>query len=211
MSQKKELLLAIMQKQPVIPVLLIERLDDAIPLARALVRGGVKVLEVTLRTPIALECIKAIADAVPEAITGAGTVLDAGQFEDAEEAGAQFIVSPGVTDPLLQQADVSKIPFLPGAMTPCEIMTGHEKGYDIFKFFPAEQAGGIEYLKALSAPFSGVTFCPTGGINIAKAIRWLTLSNVICVGGSWLAPKEFVQTGQWDVITTLAHESSRLR
>lgn len=211
MSQKKAHLLPILERQPVIPVLLVEQLSDAIPLARALVRGGLKVMEVTLRTSVALECIKTIADTVSEAIIGAGTVLDTAQFEAAEKAGAQFIVSPGLTGQLIDKAEASKIPLLPGATTPSEIMAAHEKGYDILKFFPAEQAGGTDYLKALASPFADITFCPTGGINSSTAAQWLALANVICVGGSWLAPKKLTQAEHWDAITALAIEAAQLQ
>jgi 2-dehydro-3-deoxyphosphogluconate aldolase/(4S)-4-hydroxy-2-oxoglutarate aldolase len=211
MSQKKAHLLPILRGQPVIPVLLVEKLDDAAPLARALVRGGIKAVEVTLRTPAALDCIRAIADTVPEVTVGAGTVLDATQFEAAEKAGAQFIVSPGLTAQLIEKADASRVPLLPGAITPGEIMAAREKGYDILKFFPAEQAGGMDYVKALASPFAGVTFCPTGGISLSTAARWLALPNVICVGGSWLAPRKLIQAGQWDAITALATETSQLQ
>lgn len=210
MSQKKAHLLPILQGQPVIPVLLIERVGDAVPLAQALVRGGIKAVEVTLRTPAALDCIKAIADKVPEATVGAGTILNSAQFEAAEKAGAQFIVSPGLTGQLIEKAASSNIPLLPGAVTPGEIMAAREKGYDILKFFPAEQAGGIDYLQALASPFAGVTFCPTGGIKLSTAAQWLALPNVICIGGSWLAPKKLIQAEHWNAITALAAEASQL-
>lgn len=211
MSQKQAQLTPILQAQPVIPVLLIERADAAVPLARALVRGGLKAVEVTLRTPAALECIKAIASQVPEGIVGAGTVLDADQFEAAEKAGARFIVSPGLTDQLAHKAEKSSIPLLPGAVTPGEIMKAREKGYHILKFFPAQQASGANYVKALASPFADITFCPTGGISVSTAAQWLALSNVACVGGSWLAPEKLMQAEQWAAITALAIEASQLR
>ncbi|RCL01065.1 MAG: 2-dehydro-3-deoxyphosphogluconate aldolase [Candidatus Tokpelaia sp. JSC188] len=210
MKQKKAHLLSILQNQPVIPVLLIEQLQDAIPVTQALVRGGIKAVEVTLRTSVALDCIRAISESVSEAIVGAGTVLDSKQFEAAERAGARFIVSPGLSTQLIEKAEFSAVPFLPGVITASEIMTACEKGYDILKFFPAEQIGGIAYLQALAAPFSETKFCPTGGISLLKARKWLSLSNVICVGGSWLAPKKLVQEQQWNAITALAIEALQL-
>ncbi|RCL02282.1 MAG: 2-dehydro-3-deoxyphosphogluconate aldolase / (4S)-4-hydroxy-2-oxoglutarate aldolase [Candidatus Tokpelaia sp. JSC189] len=210
MSQKKAHLLSILQGQPVIPVLLIERVDDAVPITQALLRGGIKAVEITLRTLAALDCIKAIANKMPEVTVGAGTVLDNTQFEAAEKAGAQFIVSPGLNSQLIEKAASSDIPLLPGAITPSEIMTAREKGYDILKFFPAEQAGGTVYLQALVSPFAGVMFCPTGGISLPTAAQWLTLPNVICVGGSWLAPKKLVERQDWDAITALATQASQL-
>lgn len=210
MSQKKAHLLPILQQQPVMPVLLIERRQDAVPLAQALVRGGIRSLEVTLRTEAALDCITSIAQQVPEAIVGAGTVLDAAQFAAAEKAGAQFVVSPGLTPQLVEKAAGSAVPLLPGAVTPGEIMAAREQGYDILKFFPAEQAGGVDYVKALASPLAGVTFCPTGGINLANAPHWLSLPNVICVGGSWLAPQKLIQAGRWDDICALAAGAAQL-
>jgi 2-dehydro-3-deoxyphosphogluconate aldolase / (4S)-4-hydroxy-2-oxoglutarate aldolase len=172
---------------PVIPVLVIERLDDAVPIAEALVAGGLPVLEVTLRTPVALDAIKAM-KRVSGAIVGAGTVLDPGQLRAALDAGAGFIVSPGLTDRLGAAAAAAGIPFLPGISTTADVMRARDHGFSRLKFFPAEAAGGLPVLKALSAVFGEMRFCPTGGITQETAPRWLALPAVACVGGSWLAP-----------------------
>ncbi|MDP3899440.1 MAG: bifunctional 4-hydroxy-2-oxoglutarate aldolase/2-dehydro-3-deoxy-phosphogluconate aldolase, partial [Mesorhizobium sp.] len=163
MAQKTDLLRPVLTGQPVIPVIRISRLADAVPLARALARGGLPAIEITLRTPVALDAIRLVADEVPEAITGAGTILNARNFHAAVEAGARFIVSPGTTQELLDVAHGSDVPMLPGAVTASEIMAALEEGYSVLKFFPAEQAGGAQYLKSLSSPLAGVSFCPTGG------------------------------------------------
>jgi 2-dehydro-3-deoxyphosphogluconate aldolase / (4S)-4-hydroxy-2-oxoglutarate aldolase len=210
MSQKTEELLPILKGQPVIPVLLIKDAAHAVPLARALAAGGLPAIEITLRTPAALEAIRAVADQVPEAIVGAGTILNARQFDEAAKAGSRFIVSPGVTPQLLEAADASPVPLLPGAITPGEIMSLRERGYSMLKFFPAEQAGGAAFLKSLSSPLAGTSFCPTGGVSAANARSYLDLPNVVCVGGSWVAPEELVQSGQWDAITKLAAEAAGL-
>jgi len=210
MSQKIDLLMPIMQQQPVIPVLVIDDVDHALPLARALVEGGLKVLEVTLRTAAALETIAIIARHIPQAVVGAGTVLNARDYDAASQAGAKFIVSPGLTMSLCNHAKTSPIPLLPGAITPGEMMKALENGYSCLKFFPAEQAGGSGFVKALASPFSTIRFCPTGGISAQNAPDWLQLSNVICVGGSWLAPKALVQAGDWDAITHLADTAAQL-
>ena len=178
---------ALMRVGPVIAVLTIERADDAVPLARALAAGGVKVLEVTLRTSEALAAIAAIAREVPEAIVGAGTVLTPRDLERAEQAGARFAVSPGLTEPLIEAAADSALPFLPGVATASELMRGLDAGLEHFKFFPAEAAGGAAVLKALQGPFAQCRFCPTGGITEATAPDWLALEAVLCVGGSWVA------------------------
>lgn len=209
-GQKTAPLLEIMEAQPVIPVLKIERLEDAVPLARALARGGLPAIEITLRTPAALDAIRAAAAEVPEAVVGAGTILNAAQFAQAEAAGARFIVSPGLTRELAARAATSEVPLLPGAVTASEIMAAAELGYSVLKFFPAEQAGGAGYLKALSSPLAGIRFCPTGGIGAGNAGHYLGLPNVICVGGSWVAPEDAVAAGRWDEIEQLAREASRL-
>lgn len=211
MSNKTEKLLALLDGQPVIPVLRIARAADAVPLARALARGGLKAIEITLRTDEALEAIRRVAGEVEEAVVGAGTILDARQFADAEKAGALFIVSPGITPGLLDAARDSVVPLLPGAITPGEIMAAREAGLDFLKFFPAEQAGGIAFLKALASPFAGMKFCPTGGVSEKNAGDYLGLPNVICVGGSWVAPEAMVEAGRWDDIEGLARKASRLR
>jgi len=210
-AQKTEPLIAIMEAQPVIPVLKIARVEDAVPLARALVAGGLNAIEITLRTPAALDAVRAVAAEVPEAVVGAGTILDAAQFAAAEEAGARFIVSPGFTPALARAAATSRTPLLPGAITPGEIMAAAEAGYSILKFFPAGQAGGAPFLKALASPFAGVRFCPTGGIDAQNAPAYLALENVACVGGSWVAPDALVAAGNWDEIARLSTEAAALR
>ena len=210
-AQKTGPLLDIMEAQPVIPVLRIARVEDAAPLARALARGGLPAIEITLRTPAALDAIRAVAAEVPEAIVGAGTILDARQFEEATAAGTRFVVSPGFTPGLAGAAAASGTPLLPGAITPGEIMAAREAGYSLMKFFPAEQAGGIAFLKALASPFAGIRFCPTGGIGAANAADYLALENVVCVGGSWVAPDALVAAGKWDEIAALAQEAASLK
>jgi 2-dehydro-3-deoxyphosphogluconate aldolase/(4S)-4-hydroxy-2-oxoglutarate aldolase len=179
---------AIMRTAPVIPVLVIDRVEDARPIAEALVAGGLPVLEVTLRTPCALDAIAAM-KAVPGAIVGAGTVLNPAEFDAALGVGAEFIVSPGLTERLGTAAKAAGVPFLPGTANASDIMLGLDLGFDRFKFFPAEAAGGIAALKAIAAPFGAVRFCPTGGITPATAGNWLALEAVLCVGGSWLVPR----------------------
>lgn len=210
MGDKTQALISILKLQPVVPVLVIKDLAHAVPLARALVAGGLKAIEITLRTPVALEAIRAVADEVDGAVPGAGTVLNARQYHQAVEAGSQFIVSPGTTQELLDVARKSPVPMLPGAATPSEVMALREEGYEVLKFFPAEQAGGAAYLKSLSSPLAGTLFCPTGGITPDNARDYLTLPNVVCVGGSWVAPGALVEAGDWDGITDLAREASRL-
>lgn len=210
-GQKIEPLLAIAAAQPVIPVLKIARAGDAVPLARALAKGGLPAIEITLRTPAALDAIRAVAREVPEAVVGAGTILDARRFGEAAAAGARFIVSPGFTPQLAAAAADSEVPLLPGAITPGEIMAAAEAGYSFLKFFPAEQAGGAAFLKALASPFAGIRFCPTGGIGAANAGDYLSLENVVCVGGSWIAPDALVAQGRWDEIAALARDAAALR
>jgi 2-dehydro-3-deoxyphosphogluconate aldolase/(4S)-4-hydroxy-2-oxoglutarate aldolase len=210
MAQKTDKLLPILEGQPVIPVLKIDRLADAVPLARALAAGGLPAIEITLRTPDAIDAIRLVADEVPEALVGAGTILSARNFDEAVDAGARFIVSPGTTQELLDCARASDVPFLPGGITPSEIMSLKEEGYSILKFFPAEQAGGAAFLKSLAAPLAGIRFCPTGGISLANAHDYLGLSNVVCVGGSWVAPDGLLKAGDWDGITALARQAVRL-
>ncbi|PYE87741.1 2-dehydro-3-deoxy-phosphogluconate aldolase [Phyllobacterium leguminum] len=210
MAQKTDLLLPIMKGQPVIPVLLIDKVTDAVPLARALAAGGLPAIEITLRTAAALDAIRAVASDVPEAIVGAGTILNARQYEEAAKAGSRFIVSPGATKQIRDAAENSDVPLLPGSVTPSEIMAAREDGYKLLKFFPAEQAGGAAFLKALSSPLAGTVFCPTGGISLANAKTYLSLPNVVCIGGSWVAPKELVEAGEWEKITALAREAAGL-
>ncbi|MFB2550274.1 2-dehydro-3-deoxy-phosphogluconate aldolase [Ensifer soli] len=211
MGENSEALLSILRLQPVVPVLIVEDAATAVPLARALVAGGLKAIEITLRTPAALDAIRAVASEVEGAVAGAGTILSAAQFDEAVEAGARFIVSPGATGDLLDIADESDVPFLPGASTASEVMGLREEGYEVLKFFPAEQAGGAPFLKALSSPLAGTLFCPTGGISLANARDYLSLPNVVCVGGSWVAPKALVEAGDWGEITRLAAEAAALR
>jgi 2-dehydro-3-deoxyphosphogluconate aldolase/(4S)-4-hydroxy-2-oxoglutarate aldolase len=210
MAQKTDKLLPILEGQPVIPVLKIDRLADAVPLARALAAGGLPAIEITLRTPDAIDAIRLVADEVPEVLVGAGTILSARNFDEAVDAGARFIVSPGTTQELLDCARASDVPFLPGGITPSEIMSLKEEGYSILKFFPAEQAGGAAFLKSLAAPLAGIRFCPTGGISLANAQAYLGLPNVICVGGSWVAPDDLLKAKDWDGITALARQAARL-
>lgn len=204
-------LVAVLDGQPVLPVLIIERLADAVPLAKALMRGGLPAIEVTLRTPHALDAIRLIADEAPEVIIGAGTVRNARQFQEAAAAGSRFVVSPGVTQELIDAANVSQVPFLPGVATPSEAMALIEEGLTMMKFFPAEPAGGIEYLKALASPLPEARFCPTGGITAQSAARYLALPNVVCVGGSWVAPAGLVADRNWQAIEDLAREAAQLR
>ena len=211
MGEKTEKLLSILKLQPVVPVLIVEDAKSAVPLARALVAGGLKAIEITLRTTGALDAVRAVAEEVEGAEVGAGTILNVAQWEAAVQAGSKFIVSPGTTQELLDVARDSDVPLLPGAATASEVMALREEGYKVLKFFPAEQAGGAAYLKALSSPLSGTLFCPTGGISLKNAHDYLSLPNVICVGGSWVAPKELVAAGDWAGITKLAAEAAVLK
>ncbi len=202
--------LEIMRVGPVIPVIVIEDLAHAVPLAKALVAGGVRVLEVTLRTPVALAAIRAIAREVPEAILGVGTLTRPEEFAEAMEVGARFGVSPGLTPSMVEAAHQTGLPLLPGVMTPSDVIAARLAGFRELKLFPAQQAGGIGMLKALAGPFPDVTFCPTGGITAETAPDFLALPNVACVGGSWLVPKAALATGDWGQITALAKEASTL-
>ena len=196
----------IMRTAPVIPVLVVDRLEDAMPMAEALVSGGLRVLEVTLRTPVALDAIRAMRE-VDGAIVGAGTVVDQEQLQAAIDAGAQFIVSPGLTEALGRAAIRAEVPFLPGVATAGDIMRGLELGLEHFKFFPAQANGGIPALKALAGPFGGLKFCPTGGIRHETAADWLALEQVLCVGGSWLVPQGEVDR---EAIRARAQSAARL-
>lgn len=197
----------ILSASPVMPVMVIQNLDDAIPLAQALVAGGINVLEITLRTPIALEAIKLISQNVKDAIVGAGTIANPEQLRAAEAAGAVFAISPGITPALLSAASDSSIALIPGIATLSELMQAMDYGLDHCKFFPAEAAGGIPMLKAIYGPFPQVTFCPTGGISPGNYNEYLQLPNVACVGGSWLAPQSVVNEKNWLKITELAHKA----
>lgn len=196
---------------PVIPVLVVQRVEDAAPLAGALVAGGLRVLEVTLRTPAALDAIRAMAEAAPDAVVGAGTLRTAADVRAAVAAGARFGVSPGLSAAVLDAAAAAGLPMLPGVATPSEAMAGAERGLDILKFFPAEANGGAPVLRAWESPLAGLAFCPTGGIGLDNAREYLGLGNVVCVGGSWVAPKGMVASGNWEGITRLAHEAAGLR
>ncbi len=204
MSAEQAGLYELLSATSVVPVLAIDSVGTALPLARALVAGGLSVLEITLRTPAALEIIRAIGGEIEGAAVGAGTVLTPAQYEDAVRAGARFVVSPGATPALLDVAEASSVPFLPGAATSSEVMRLLERGYDCLKFFPAEPSGGVAYLKALAAPLPDARFCPTGGIDAALAPTYLALPNVMCVGGSWIAPRDAVAAGDWPSITRLS-------
>jgi len=200
----------LMQVAPVIPVLVIDNVDDAIPLAEALVAGGLRVLEVTLRTPAALDAISKMSQ-VDNAIVGVGTALNRDDLQKAQDHGATFAVSPGFTESLGKAAVDISMPLLPGIMTPADIMRALDHGYTELKFFPAAQAGGTKLLKALSGPFTEPSFCPTGGINAESAKEYLALPNVLCVGGSWVAPRQLVEQKNWTGITQLAKESVALK
>lgn len=202
---------AIAALAPVVPVLTIERQVDAVPLARALVRGGLRVLEITLRTKVALEALRAIARDVPDAVVGAGTVLNGQQLDQARQAGAQFAVSPGCTPALASAAMAAGLPFLPGVQTVSEAMALREGGFTLLKFFPADAAGGLGWLKAVAAPLAGLRFCPTGGIGAETAPAYLALANVACIGGSWVAPMNVVAARDWAAIERLAAAAAKLK
>lgn len=200
----------LMRRAPVIPVIVIDRVEDAVPIAEALVRGGLPVLEVTLRTEAALRAMRTMAQ-VPGAVVGAGTVLDAEQLESAVQAGAEFLVSPGYSDSVAAAAREAGVPWLPGTATASEVMRAREAGFRRLKFFPAEQAGGTEMLKAFGSVFRDVMFCPTGGITLQKAPKYLSLPNVACVGGSWVLPKDVVERQDWAEVERLAAEAAAVR
>lgn len=201
----------IMAISTVIPVLTIQRLEHAVPLAEALVRGGLRVLEVTLRTSCALEAIRAVRAAVPDAIVGGGTLTRARDFSACAAAGAQFGVTPGLTTELIAAAAKSGFPLLPGIMTPGELIAARAAGFDACKLFPAQQAGGVGMIKALGGPFPDHVFCPTGGVTRANAVEYLALPNVLCVGGSWITPAAAMATADWATIESLAREAAALR
>jgi len=196
---------------PVIPVLTVNELEHAVPLARALAAGGLRVLEVTMRTPVALAAIEAMRKAVPEAVVGVGTLTRAVDFAGASRAGAQFGVTPGLTPELAAAARGARFPLLPGVMTPTELIAARAQGYTVLKLFPAQQAGGIGMLQALGAPFPDVLFCPTGGITRSTAPDYLALANVACVGGSWVAPRNLLESRDWAAIEQLARDAAGLR
>ena len=210
MSDRQEQVLARLRRAPVGPGLVIEDVAGALPRARALVAGGLPLLEITLRTPAAMDVIRALAGEVEGAVVGAGTVLTPAQYRDVERAGAGFVVSPGATTPLLDAADQSPVPLLPGAATVSEMMALLERGYRCMKFFPAEPAGGVAYLRSIASPLPEARFCPTGGITVERAPAYLALPNVLAVGGSWVAPADAVKSGDWERITGLAREAAAL-
>ncbi|MFM1908553.1 MAG: hypothetical protein RLZZ591_2230 [Pseudomonadota bacterium] len=210
-TSQKFTALQVMQDAPVIPVIVLNDVAHAVPMARALVAGGIRMLEVTLRTPQALACMEAIARDVPEAVLGAGTVRSAADAQAAANAGAQFAVSPGYTSKVGQACRDLGLALLPGVATGSEIMMAQEDGLTQMKFFPAMQAGGPAMLKAWSGPFFDVKFCPTGGVTLQNAPELLALPNVVCVGGSWLVPADAMAKGEWDKITQLAKDTQALR
>jgi len=196
---------------PVIPVLTITELEHAVPLARALSAGGLRVLEITLRTPVALAAIDAMRKALPDAVIGVGTLTRAVDFAAADRVGSQFGVTPGLTPELAAASRGARFPLLPGVMTPTELIVARAAGFNVLKLFPAEQAGGVAMLRALGAPFPDVLFCPTGGITRATAPDYLKLPNVVCVGGSWVAPRAMVEAGDWSGIEALARDAASLK
>ena len=209
-KQKQLTALEVMRDAPVIPVIVLDDVAHAVPLARALVAGGIRMLEVTLRTREALECIELIAKEVPEAVAGAGTIRSAADAQASALAGAKFGVSPGYTRSVGKACHDLGLPLMPGVATGSEIMTAQEDGYQQLKFFPAMQAGGLPMLKAWQGPFGDVTFCPTGGIHAGNAVEFLALSNVACVGGSWIVPTDAIAAGDWGRIEALAREACQL-
>ncbi|MCP8939591.1 bifunctional 4-hydroxy-2-oxoglutarate aldolase/2-dehydro-3-deoxy-phosphogluconate aldolase [Alsobacter sp. SYSU M60028] len=208
---RTEFLLSTLRLAPVVPVITVDHPAQAVEMATALVAGGLPVLEVTLRTDSALEAIEAMARHVPGAVVGAGTVLTPSQVSEAASAGARFLVSPGATTKLAEAAARGPAPLLPGVATASEAMAMAEMGHHVLKFFPAEAAGGVAYLKSLAAPLPHLTFCPTGGIDAAKARAYLALPNVACVGGSWVLPAAAVKAGDWATVTRLSREAAGLR
>ena len=197
----------LMETAPVIPVIVIDDIDTAVPLAEALIAGGLPVLEITLRTSVALQAIERVSRALPDALVGVGTVTSADDVSRSIDAGAKFAVSPGYTKAIGKACNDAKLPLLPGVMTSSDILQATEDGYSELKFFPAQQAGGVPMLKALAGPFVDTVFCPTGGINEDNYQDFLQLPNVVCVGGSWVAPKQLVAQGKWSDITALASKA----
>ena len=208
-APKQDQLLALFKSARIVPVLTIQRLEDAVPLARALVAGGVRTLEVTLRTSVAVEAAKAIIANVPEAVVGIGTILNADDLARAEALGARFGISPGATGELLKAASASKLPFAPGIATASELMAALAAGFDLVKFFPAEPAGGIKALRALAGPFPQAKFCPTGGIGESNAPAWLAEPNVVAVGGSWLCAAADIKSGNWGGIAAMCERAMK--
>ncbi|MCQ2936383.1 bifunctional 4-hydroxy-2-oxoglutarate aldolase/2-dehydro-3-deoxy-phosphogluconate aldolase [Helicobacter pylori] len=196
-------IIEVLQISPIVPVVVIEDLKDAVPLAQSLIEGGVPIIEVTLRSSCALEAIELIAKNVPKMRVGAGTILNLTQLEQAQNRGAEFLISPGLTIKLLEHAKKKDMPLIPGVSSSSEVMQALELGYSALKFFPAEYCGGVKLLNAFNGPFKGVKFCPTGGISADNMRSYLNLENVLCVGGSWLTPKDLIQNKEWDKITEI--------
>ncbi|WQV01750.1 bifunctional 4-hydroxy-2-oxoglutarate aldolase/2-dehydro-3-deoxy-phosphogluconate aldolase [Helicobacter pylori] len=199
--------LEVLQISPIVPVVVIEDLKDAVPLAQSLVEGGIPIIEVTLRSNCALEAIELIAKNVPKMRVGAGTILNSNQLEQAQNRGAEFLISPGLTPSLLEYAKKKDMPLIPGVSSSSEVMQALELGYNALKFFPAEYCGGAKLLNAFNGPFKGVKFCPTGGISADNMRSYLALENVLCVGGSWLTPKNLVQNKEWDKIVEICKQA----
>ncbi|GAA9264660.1 bifunctional 4-hydroxy-2-oxoglutarate aldolase/2-dehydro-3-deoxy-phosphogluconate aldolase [Helicobacter pylori] len=204
-------IIEILQISPIIPVVVVENIKDAVPLAQSLIEGGIHIIEVTLRSSCALEAIELIAKNVPKMRVGAGTILNLAQLEQAQNRGAEFLISPGLTIKLLEHAKKKDMPLIPGVSSSSEVMQALELGYSALKFFPAEYCGGVKLLNAFNAPFKGVKFCPTGGISADNMHSYLNLENVLCVGGSWLTPKNLIQNKEWDKITEICKRSLALR
>ncbi|KOS31982.1 bifunctional 4-hydroxy-2-oxoglutarate aldolase/2-dehydro-3-deoxy-phosphogluconate aldolase [Helicobacter pylori] len=201
----------VLQISPIVPVVVIEDLNDAVPLAQSLIEGGIPIIEVTLRSSCALEAIELIAKNVPKMRVGAGTILNPTQLEQAQNRGAEFLISPGLTIKLLEHAKKKNMPLIPGVSSSSEVTQALELGYNALKFFPAEYCGGVKLLNAFNGPFKGVKFCPTGGISADNMRSYLNLENVLCVGGSWLTPKDLIQNKEWDKITEICKRSLALR
>ncbi|UOR78085.1 bifunctional 4-hydroxy-2-oxoglutarate aldolase/2-dehydro-3-deoxy-phosphogluconate aldolase [Helicobacter pylori] len=204
-------IIEVLQISPIIPVVVIEDIKDAVPLAQSLIEGGIQIIEVTLRSSCALEAIELIAKNVPKMRVGAGTILNPTQLEQAQNRGAEFLISPGLTIKLLEYAKKKDMPLIPGVSSSSEVMQALELGYNALKFFPAEYCGGVKLLNAFNGPFKGVKFCPTGGISADNMRSYLNLENVLCVGGSWLTPKNLIQNKEWDKITEICKRSLALR
>ncbi|GAA7081441.1 bifunctional 4-hydroxy-2-oxoglutarate aldolase/2-dehydro-3-deoxy-phosphogluconate aldolase [Helicobacter pylori] len=196
-------IIEVLQISPIVPVVVIENIKDAVPLAQSLIEGGIPIIEVTLRSSCALEAIELIAKNVPKMRVGAGTILNLTQLEQAQNRGAEFLISPGLTPSLLEHAKKKDMPLIPGVSSSSEVMQALELGYSALKFFPAEYCGGVKLLNAFNGPFKGVKFCPTGGISADNIRSYLDLENVLCVGGSWLTPKDLIQNKEWDKITEI--------
>ncbi|GAA8262187.1 bifunctional 4-hydroxy-2-oxoglutarate aldolase/2-dehydro-3-deoxy-phosphogluconate aldolase [Helicobacter pylori] len=203
-------IIEVLQISPIVPVVVVENIKDAVPLAQSLIEGGIPIIEVTLRSSCALEAIELIAKNVPKMRVGAGTILNSAQLEQAQNRGAEFLISPGLTIKLLEHAKKKDMPLIPGVSSSSEVMQALEWGYHALKFFPAEYCGGVKLLNAFNGPFKGVKFCPTGGISADNMRSYLNLENVLCVGGSWLTPKNLVQNKEWDKITGICKRALAL-